>query len=164
MTPAMPRSALAACLLAVAALPVHAGEEIVTMEDRCRREVLELHQFFADWFNARLRDDEASFARFSKVMDEGFEIIGPDGKLTARQPLLEGLRAAHGKRPGISIEIREPRAHTVGEGLCLATYQEWQSTAETTRGWISTALMRRDDDAPNGVVWLRVHETYLPES
>lgn len=143
----------------------HENEVDPTMEDYCRAEIIELHEFFEDWFNARLPASDAAFARFSNVMADGFEIIGPDGVRIGRAGIIDALRAGHGARPGISIEIRSPEARMIGDGLYLATYQEWQTSkgteGDTVRRWISTALLRRDDSAPNGFVWLRVHETYL---
>lgn len=153
-------TAWAAMLCLAGTVSAAAGEE-TSMEERCQREVVELHGFFEQWFNARLPNDDQGFARFADVIDSEFEIIGPDGRLTQHEPLIAGLRAAYGTRPGVSIEIRSPRAHKISDDLCLATYEEWQTNGERRVGWISSALMRRHEEAPNGVVWLRVHETYL---
>ncbi len=134
------------------------------MEDRCRLEVVELHRFFQDWFNAELPDDDASFDRFDGVLAEDFEIIGPNGSRTERAALIPALRSGHGRSAGepFTIEVRGVRSRTVGDGLVLVTYEEHQRTGEEYRGWQSSALFRAREGLPNGVEWLHVHETYLP--
>ncbi len=134
------------------------------MEDRCRREVVELHRFFQQWFNAELADDDASFHRFEGVLTDDFEIIGPTGNRTDRDAVLPALRSGHGRSAGepFSIEIRNLRSRTVGDGLVLVTYEEHQTTGEEHRGWLSSALFRAREGRPNGVEWLHVQETYLP--
>ena len=57
------------------------------MEQRCSNEVVQLHQFFQDWFNAVLPPTDEAFDRFSSVMAQGFVIISPNGELTEREEL-----------------------------------------------------------------------------
>ena len=156
------RNSFIAVLLIGGTLAAHAEE--VTMEDRCRREVVELHRFFQDWFNAELPDDDASFHRFDGVLAEDFEIIGPTGNRTERVGLIPALRSGHGRSAGESfaIEVRKVRSRAVADGLVLVTYEEHQTTGDQHRGWVSSALFRARQGRPNGVEWLHVHETYLP--
>ncbi len=141
-----------------------AGAEEVTMEDRCRREVVELHRFFQDWFNAELPDDAAGFARFEGVLADDFEIISPTGYLVERAAVLAAVRAGHGRsgEESFMIEVREVRGRTVGEGMVLVTYEEHQTTGGEHVGWLSSALFRPREGLPNGVEWVHVQETYLP--
>jgi len=138
-----------------------------TMEQRLSDEVVELHRFFQDWFNAVLPPTDAAFERFSSVMAERFVIISPNGELTERDELLERLRDAHGiwremSQPGrIWIENLQVR-HQVGDQV-LVLYEEWQEIEGEPRGRLSTALFRRSEDTPNGVEWVHVHEVWLPD-
>jgi hypothetical protein len=140
------------------------GGEI--MEQRLSDEVVELHQFFQDWFNATLAPSEEEFRRFSSVMGEDFVIISPNGELAEREELVERLRAAHGiwsemTLPGrIWIENLQVR-HQVGDQI-LVLYEEWQEIEGEARGRLSTALFRRSENTPNGVEWVHVHEVWLP--
>ena len=154
---------IAAALLALASAPTIGAEE-VTMEDRCRREVLELHRFFQDWYNADRPGDAASFGRFEQVLAADFEIVGPNGRLTERDAVLAAVRSGHGRDPerSFAIEIRNLRSRPVAEGLALVTYEEHQTSSGEHKGWQSSALFRVRDGLPNGVEWLHVHETYLP--
>jgi hypothetical protein len=48
---------------------------------------------------------------------------------------------------------------------CLCTYEEWQTDRHgdgVETGRLSTVLFREAPDAPGGVAWLHVHETWLP--
>jgi hypothetical protein len=132
------------------------------MEERCCSEIIELHQFFQDWFNAVISDTDAEFSRFADVMADTFVIVSPAGKLQERAPLFAGLRAAYGKRPGIRIWIEDVRVGFHQEGIAIATYAEWQQLGEAITARLSTVVFRERPDAPNGLEWLHVHETWLP--
>ena len=137
------------------------------MEERCQREVVELHEFFQDWFNAALPPTDEAFRRFESVMAERFLIITPNGELTERGELVDRLRAAHGiwrrnSRPGrIWIENLRVR-HTVGS-QAMVLYEEWQEIEGESRGRLSTAILQSREATPNGVEWLHVHEVWLPD-
>jgi hypothetical protein len=150
------------------AMTVGAFAEEVSMESRCQAEVTELHRFFQDWFNGAIPDDDETFARFAGVMDAGFVIVTPEGRTVERAALVEGLRGAHGrwrqegKDPG-RIWIDKVDVRHEGDGLTAVTYEEWQKFDGRVRGRISTALLRANSGTPNGIEWLHVHETWLPE-
>ncbi len=154
----------AAVTLIVLSSPLAAAAEEVPMEDRCRREVVELHRFFQDWFNAEVPDDAAGFARFEQVLAEDFEIISPTGHRVDRVAVLAAVRSGHGRSgdQSFSIEVGDVRSRAVGEGLVLVTYEEHQTTGGEHEGWLSSALFRAREGHPNGVEWLHVQETYLP--
>lgn len=115
-------------------------------------EVEELHRFFEQWLGGETED----FARADRVLAPTFTIIGPGGNLRTREELVRGLLEVQGKRP-VKIEVRNLVERPLGDGFVLATYEEWQDG----KGRISTALLRAREDAPNGLEWLHVHETWL---
>jgi hypothetical protein len=137
------------------------------MEARCEKEVIELHQFFEDWFNGVLPPTDEAFRRFEVVMAERFMIISPEGVPTERQELVERLRQAHGiwrrtRQPGrIWIENLRVR-HQVGQ-QAMVLYEEWQEIDGETRGRLSTAVLQQRTATPNGVEWLHLHEVWLPD-
>ena len=126
------------------------------MHERCRTEVAELHRFFERWLSGETED----FARCEAALADGFTMIGPDGRLIDRPTLMANLSAAH-KARRVRIEIRNFDGREIGDGLFLATYEEWQSRDSGSRGRKSTALLAEHPAAPNGVSWLHVHETWL---
>lgn len=139
-----------------------------SMDDRCRGEVYDLHQFFQDWFNARIEPTDGNFDRFEGVLAPGFQIVFPNGQIIDRDALTARVRAAHGAnvRSGapIRIWIDAYRSRPIEEGLQLVTYQEWQQTVGPPRGRRATAVMRHREGRPRNVEWLHVHEVWLPDS
>lgn len=129
-------------------------------------EVEALHAFFEAWFLGRIGDDDASFARLGRALAEDFTMITPDGATIGRAQVLGGLRTMHGahggSNPPFRIEIREARARPLGADACLVTYEEWQTLEGAVRRRASTAVLARRADAPDGLRWLHVHETWLP--
>lgn len=126
-------------------------------------EIIELHDFFVAWFAGALPATDAAYARLVDTMAPEFVIVSPGGVLTLREPLITQLRAAHGSRPGWQIWIENAELRFQQGGLTGATYEEWQRHADgTVTGRLSTVVFRARADTPNGLVWLHVHETWLP--
>jgi hypothetical protein len=130
---------------------------------RCRHEIEQLHQFFADWFNGDLAKTEDAFDRLTTVLAEKFALVGRDGSVTDRDALVEGLWEAWGTRGGgddeIEITVDEIRLRHSEEGLHLATYIERQRVGADANARRSSVWFRSFADAPNGLEWLHVHET-----
>jgi hypothetical protein len=131
------------------------------MELACRKEIIELHQFFEDWFNGRPTQTDESFSRMDEVMGDEFVIVMPRGVKVDRGPLLKGLFDAHGAQPGIRIWIENIRLHADNGPLIIVEYEEWQQTDEETVSRYSTAVFRIKEDTPNGIEWVHVHETWF---
>jgi hypothetical protein len=141
------------------------AEDTRSLEDRCRAEIVELHEFLEQWSNAELPATEEAFARFGDVMAPAFVIIDPDGEQVGQEPILDAIRAAHGRwreAPG-HIRIENYRLHHAAGGLALATYEEWHDLGED-RGRLSTVLFGPNDEAPNGLEWLHLHEVWIDPS
>lgn len=155
--------------------------DVIGPEERCRREVGELHRFFEDWFCGRVPKSRESFGRFRHAMAEGFRIVDPSGRTRELRQLEASLWEAHGCRGSaddfirIRVERIDSRSLPGGGGICLVTYDEWHETPEGERGRRSSALLRpitvADRDGREGgtgsgdrepVEWLHVHETWLP--
>ena len=132
------------------------------MLETCRTEIAELHAFFQAWFRAELPETDAAFARFGEALAPGFEIVTPSGKRLARDEILTGVRSARGSSDK-RIWTRDERVREIADGLYLATYEEWQADGADERGRISTAVLRERSDAPGGVEWVHVHETWLAD-
>jgi hypothetical protein len=135
------------------------------MEKRCHREVVELHRFLESWFNGVLESSDEGFARFAEAMDDGFILISPGGEMSELAPLVAGLRVAHGRWTSAArIRVEKVRLHRLlGEDAAVVTYEEWHEVGDEVRGRLSTAVFGRREGTPNGVVWLHLHEVWLPE-
>lgn len=135
------------------------------LEEACRREVVELHDFFEAWFTGALPDDAAAFERFAGVMAPGFAIVSPEGRLAERAQILDAVRSGHGSAPeGLRITVENAAGRALGDGLQLVTYEEWHARDGDRKGRLSSAVLRARDGLPNGVEWLHVHETWLPDA
>lgn len=128
-------------------------------------EIVELHDFFQGWLGGTLPNTDAVYARLVDTMAAEFSIVTPGGVQIPRAVLLEQLRAAYGSRPGWTIWIENAAVRYQQNGVIIATYEEWQRHADgTITGRLSTVVFSEQADTPNGVRWVHVHETWLPEA
>jgi len=143
-------------------MPLYAGDKVVNPPTNpVETEIRQLHQFFQDWYRGNLAD--ADFQRFAGVMGEDFEIILPDAAILARQRIIDAVRGQKGSDAQAELWIDNVRVVHQDDAFIIATYEEWQGRAgQPARGRLSTVVFRPDSDAPNGLVWLHVHETWLP--
>lgn len=166
----MPATAVLLALLTLA------PAEPVTDQDferRSRDAVVDLHEFFEDWFNARVPKTRESTARFSDVLAEDFEYVGHAGyKLTKAELFDDGIWPPYGVWAGEGhlggeTRIEKVRFRRLSPETALLTWEYWQdehtSDGVRSRGRLDTGILRLDDSKPHGVVWLHVHETRLPE-
>jgi hypothetical protein len=127
----------------------------------CRAEIEGLHDFFVEWYAATV--DEAAFDRLERALAPDFEMVTPDGERRPRSTVLDSIRASYGRdEPGtFDIEIRNVEAIEEAGRHATVRYEEWQESSAGTTGRISTVLFREDPDAPGGVAWVDLHETWL---
>lgn len=134
------------------------------MEAGCKQEIIELHQFFQDWYQGELEESEHEFNRFARVMAEEFSIISPTGSINHRDAILEMVRHSYGSwenRNG-RIWIENVVMHWQDGDMCLLTYEEWQEIDEHITARLSSVLFRDQFATPHGVEWVHLHETWLP--
>ncbi|WP_277554465.1 DUF4440 domain-containing protein [Halobaculum limi] len=130
-------------------------------ESACRAEVERLHDCFVAWFaGTAARDD---FDAIADALAPGFEMVVPDGSRRGRDAVLDAIRSAYGRDdPGaFDIDIRNVEVRHDHADCATVRYEEWQGTPDRTTSRVSTALVREDDDAPNGLLWVDVHETWM---
>ncbi len=131
-----------------------------TIDARCIVEVQELHRFFQVWFAGEVADTDEEFGRFSQTIADTFTIVGPDGGVTDCATIKQALRNAHSAGP-FEIWIENPQVRALGDGVMLVLYEEWQIRESNKTARQSSALFRPKPQAPNGVEWLHVHETWI---
>ena len=136
------------------------------MRAQCEREAVELHDFLRDWLIGRLPRADEAFSRFKGVMGEDLLVISPRGTTTTRVPLLQEFESIHGqlaaKADAFEIWIENFELKRQLGDAVLFTYEEWHRLEGRTSARLSTVLYGARPDAPNGVEWLHVHETWLP--
>lgn len=129
----------------------------MTTQDAVATEIAYLHAAFEAWFHGA---DDADFDRFERSLADDFTFIPPSGEPIERSALVEGLRRSYGENP-IRIRIERPVVHWERDGAILATYEEWHDHAEYVTARRSTVLFTRDHQAPAGLLWRHVHETWI---
>lgn len=129
---------------------------------RCEDEVVELHRFFEAWYRGEIDLEGEGISRLSDVLSEGFHRISPEGTLGSRSEVLTAVRAAHGsKPPGFRIRTGQVQFRIGSRRVGVVTYEEWHEEAGERRGRVSTAVFQDRADAPHGVEWVHVQETWL---
>jgi len=135
---------------------------ITDMKQQAVNEIVALHQFFQQWYRGELSAD--AFDRFEQALDAEFLIITPDGNVLSRARILDAVRLQAGTDTSVSLEIRNVETVVVDDSVAVFRYEEWQSSAsDAPRGRLSTVIFRRQHTGDNGLSWLQVHETWLPE-
>jgi hypothetical protein len=128
---------------------------------RAVREARELHAFFVAWFRADTAGS-VDFARCEAALAPDFRMIAPDGSASGRAAVIARLRALRATAPGdFAIAILEPRAVWAADDAVLLEFveQQYRGGRETRRR--STGLFTSAPDAPNGVVWRHLQETWI---
>lgn len=128
-----------------------------------RTEVEDLHVFLAGWFTGAIPESDFE-PRFLDHLDADLLFIPPAGTRLARSVLASAIRRGYGSNPDFRIEIRNVEIRHVLDGHVVATYEEWQRNAATSKpvnnGRITTVLLTKSKP----VRWLAIHETWLPDA
>ncbi|MEA3501998.1 MAG: hypothetical protein U9R47_04430 [Actinomycetota bacterium] len=120
-------------------------------------EVHELHAFFERWFAGTA--EPAELDRLD-VLDDTFRMVGPDGRLQTVGEIRSAIEKAYGRR-SVRIEIRNVWVHPSAP---VGMYEEWQTADGEVTGRSSSAVMSIDRSAPNGLRWMHLQETWLPDA
>jgi len=135
-----------------------------TALSRVRAEIEELHIWLERWLSGECPNDDASYRALSSRFASDLVLIQPGGESMSVDELNRGLRAGHGASPEFRITIRNVTLRRRLGANLLVTYQEWQKGARNSKpannGRVSTAILR---DEGERLVWLHVHETWLPD-
>jgi hypothetical protein len=129
--------------------------------ERARLEIVDLHDAFAAWMGA----GADVFARFEAALAADFSMVGPSAKRLDRAgvlAMLGGMRGAFGPGFGIRIEAAVPLAH--GADFICVGYDEIQVGRPGPSRRRASALLCPDPAGPNGLRWLAVHETWIPDA
>lgn len=127
-------------------------------------EVVRLHEVIAAWTAGEAADTDDSFGLFAGALAPGFVIVNPGGVAEDRETVVSRFRGLHGSRANrdFRIEIHEAAVHQDAGDLALVTYHEhWFEGADEKSIIIATALLQPEPEAPGGLLWRHLHETWL---
>lgn len=122
-----------------------------------QREVIELHELFESYFLGATD----SLARVEQALADDFTIVGPDGSVNDRDQTLAALRDGHSHTTSLAIVISEMVLLAESDEFVVASYVEGHELALRSNRRLTTVVFRRDVDGPNGLRWVRAHETWL---
>ena len=123
---------------------------------RWREEIEELHEFFEAYFLGT----ESSLDRVDRVLSPTFTIVGPHGVESDRAATMQALVEGHGHTTSLRITTTDHRRILADGNVVIASYIEHHELAERSNHRLSTVVFTLDDDAPNGLRWEHVHETW----
>ena len=124
------------------------------------REIVELHEFFEGYFLGDLDADDVG--RLEVALAPDFTIVGPGGGESSRAQTVTAIRAGHAHTSQLKISIDDARVVVELPDVVVARYVEHQEHADSITDRLSTVVFSRAPDAPNGLRWRTVHETWLP--
>lgn len=131
------------------------------MMDVYQQEVLDLHRFLDAWLKGDVPKDDGQPKRLADALAEDFVVIHPSGMRASKADAVRGFASAYGKKPpGYALLIDRVETRMIGEGLCLATYEE-RHRGELGRARVATAVLRRRSRG-EGIEWLFLQETLAP--
>ena len=131
------------------------------MDSLWKNEIVELHEFFEEWFGGENPPDNAN--RFETVLSPEFRLISPHGTVHSRTDIIDAVRSGKSSRLGVEIRVRSPELRFERGDIIVATYEELQRGDDLLTARLSTVVFELNDSLPNGLSWLHVHETWLPE-
>jgi hypothetical protein len=121
------------------------------------KEIRDLHQYFQDYLLGNI--DAESMDYFDRVIDTSFTIVTDDGGILDFDGIKDYVRNMYGQRSHFRIWTENVTLKQHIGNVMVVTYEEWQTIDDTSTVRVSTGIFREDADAPNGLVWLHVHES-----
>jgi hypothetical protein len=129
--------------------------------DLAIRECVDLHAFFLAWLRPH-NGTKLDPQRFERAFDPEFRLVGPDGGVRDRAGIVAWLHdLKEGRGADFRMEVSDFRAVWQEGDAILLEYVETQYLQGKTTQRQSTALLKRAPDAPAGMVWVHLQETWL---
>ena len=156
-------------LLAIALIPAVVSPAAMppAIEERCKAEIVRLHDAFVAWFTGSCDSSGDTYERtIGSVLSPSFSMVTPSGSVIPANLLHERLQAAYGSHSehGMAIEIKNVEVVSSSGSGNLLRYEEWQRSGspevvETARQ--STAFFQ-ESGPTKLIIWVHVHETWMP--
>ena len=127
---------------------------------RAQAEVIKRHDFFVEWFTGRATEADLSVSLRAFAPD--MVMIEPDSNTIGTAEIAAMITGARGKRPAdFEIRVDLIAARQLSEDVALVVYDEHQVIDGQKSARRSSAVFSADPDAPEGVVWRQLQETWI---
>jgi len=122
------------------------------------QEIVEFHNYFEALFLGTTE----TLDRAERALHPDFTMAGPHGTVADRAAVLHQLEAGRGHAKQLKIAIRDAELIHASADVVVAGYVEVHDLANGLRNERrSTVVFSIDSTGPNGLRWLRVHETFV---
>jgi len=130
------------------------------LEPAARHEIVALHAFFVSWFTGQGGD--LDFRLCETAFGPGFKMIGPDGHRHDRGEVVQRLQQARNSiQETFEIDVVDPRTIWSAGDAIVMSYVEHQLRGTQSTRRRSMALLTREPDAPRGMHWQSLAETWM---
>jgi hypothetical protein len=132
--------------------------------ERVLVEMRETRNFLASWFAGAVEKPEDPMNFYlQSVLAENFSIIRPNGlRLDRQQTLLRFYENLYASDPTVlRHDNSNIRAILLTPEVVIVDYDESHVYRDHSIVNALSAVFQKDDEAPNGVRWLRLHETSI---
>ena len=127
---------------------------------RAQTEVIKRHDFFVEWFTGRA--SEADLSASLRAFAPDMVMIEPDANTIDTEEIAAMITGARGKRPAdFEIRVDLIAARQLSEDVALVVYDEHQVIDGQKSARRSSAVFSADPEAPEGVVWRQLQETWI---
>ncbi|KAL3678474.1 hypothetical protein R1sor_021430 [Riccia sorocarpa] len=127
------------------------------------REVVEVNTALVLWVNGDCPNTDAAHNRILKVMAEDATMVYPWGEERVLRKSVVSYKDKYGlkKHARLQVWMDCVKEQKLADNIFLVTWQYWQqlTNGENRKGYFATAILRTKVGNPNGLEWLRVHET-----
>nr|ABB80136.1 sucrose-phosphatase 1 [Ginkgo biloba] len=126
-------------------------------------EIVEFYLISERWRRAEVEDSDDLFQKLKSVIDPNCSLIHPWGVEENLFTSIDVLRKCYGDQKGKRFRIWIDRIHPlkIASDTWLVTFDKWELIEQERRCCITTAVMKAKPDAPNRLLWLHIHETWL---
>lgn len=120
-------------------------------------EIIELHEVFEMYFLGNSTD----LSRVEAALADDFTFVGADANTTDRAGTIAAITAGHAHTESLIIRTLDHKLVMETDEVLVAEYIEEHVLADRSNTRRSTVIFSTDSDAPNGLLWRRVHETWI---
>lgn len=126
-----------------------------------QREVVAFHRVLEAWLRGEKPRSAEEASRMERAFGAHCTLVAPGGVAEEKSVLMTRLFQAHGSKPDMEITIENFAPVWARDDVALVSYIEWRRSGGQTTGRYASVLFRAEADAPGGVQWLHIHETWL---
>jgi hypothetical protein len=127
-------------------------------------EIEEIHHLVGEWMSGRAPKSDETLHRLEAVLHPKFVLIPPNGIEADRETFLEQIRSAWEKRSGVHFWAENIVLICETPTFVVARFDEYDKDDRMEGVRVSTAVFEYTNDTPNGLSWLRLHETRITKA